>query len=167
MLEECAGVLDAESETDLVFTDRQDFGDSEERWQAGRFELGRLKYFNQIAYSAMFRRSMWQTIGGYRVNVSGFDDWDFWLAAAARGFRGHHLPRPLLLHRRHPDSQLWGILPEYERLYARIILNNRGVYSGAEVALAERYLATGETATLLSSSKFIFLYHYLQGQAHA
>jgi glycosyltransferase involved in cell wall biosynthesis len=160
MLETCARTLDAEPETALVFTDREDFGALEGIYEAHRFELGRLKYFNQIGYCSMFRRTMWEAIGGYRTNVSGFDDWDFWLAAAARGFIARHHPQPLLRHRRHPTSQLHAIIDEYERLFATVILNNRTVFSDDEVSVAEKYLATGERSTLLRAGKRIFMMKY-------
>jgi glycosyltransferase involved in cell wall biosynthesis len=157
MLEECAGVLDAEPDTALVYTDREDFGDVEQVWPAGRYALDRLKYFNQIGYCSLFRRSVWQAIGGYRVNVSGVDDWDFWIAAAARGFRAQHLPKPHLKHRTRRGSLMWRILGDYERLHARIVLNNREVYSSAEVEMAERFLATGDPAPFLKAARLLFL----------
>jgi glycosyltransferase involved in cell wall biosynthesis len=162
MLAACARLLDDQPETALVFTDRQDFGDLTGVWAAGLFEVNRIKYFNQLSYCTMFRRTMWEAIGGYRINVSGFADWDFWVAAAARGFRGHHLPAPLLLHRRHPRSHLPQIVGDYERLFATIILNNREVYSAREIEAAGRFLATGEPAALLRISKLIFAQHYPQ-----
>jgi glycosyltransferase involved in cell wall biosynthesis len=144
MLETCAHVLDEQRQTALVFTDRRDFGAMEGLVPAGRFELGRLKYFNQIPYCSMYRRELWEAIGGYRLNVSGFDDWDFWLAAAARGFCGHHIPQAMLQHRRRRDSQLVTIMGDYERLYANIILNNREVYAESEIAAAHGYLSQGK-----------------------
>ncbi|WP_135468307.1 glycosyltransferase [Crenalkalicoccus roseus] len=38
----------------------------------------------------------------------GFEDWDFWLRAAARGFRGRHLPHAGFRYRRRPESMLAG-----------------------------------------------------------
>ena len=163
MLEECAVLLDADAEIAVVYTDRRDFGDVDGEWPAGKFALGHLKYFNQIAYCSLFRRSMWEDLGGYRVNVTGFDDWDFWVAAAARGYRGKHLPKPLLRHRRHRQSHLWRIVGEYERLHARIILNNRGAYSAAEVEIADRFLREGTASALLTSARIVFLGRYYAG----
>ena len=160
MVASCAAILDARPEIAVVFTDRQDFGALDGRHVSGRFELARLKYFNQLPYCSLLRRSVWEAVGGYRVNVSGFDDWDFWIAAAARGFRGHHLAEPLLRHRRHHTSQLTTVMRDYERLYALIILNNASVYSGAERAAAARFLATGEPAPLLGASRLIFTQRY-------
>lgn len=163
MLEECSALLDADPGLALVYTDREDFGDVERVWTAGKYELRRLKYFNQLPYCSLFRKSVWQDIGGYRVNVSGFDDWDFWVAAAARGFRGRHLPKPFLKHRRHAGSLLWRMLGDYERLHARIMLNNGVAYSDAEVAMAQRFLAGGEVPSVLSSARFVFLARYYDG----
>jgi len=170
MLERCVSILDSQPDTGVVFTDRQDFGDLTSVWVAGRFDLSRLKYFNQLPYCSMFRREMWEAIGGYRRNVSGFADWDFWIAAASRGFLGHHLPDPLLHHRRHQNSHLARIMGDYERLFANIILNNREVYSEDEIAAADLFLATGEPVALLRLSKLIFAQNYplppCRGAAH-
>ncbi len=160
MLADCGAMLDADASLDLVYTDRQDFGDSNRRWASGRFELARLKYFNQLAYCGLYRRSLWQAVGGYRVNVSGFDDWDFWLAAALHGARAQHLPAPYLLHRRRRQSQLWGILPRYEALHAQIMLNHPAAYDEAELAAARRYLDDGSPAAVLSAARRVFLHHY-------
>ena len=156
MLQACADALDDQPDTAIVFTDRQDFGELQGCHAAGRYELARLKYFNQISYCSLYRREVWEAIGGYRVNVNGFDDWDFWVAAAVRGFRGHHLPQPLHRHRRRGGSFLMRIADDYERLFATIILNNREAYSETEIAAASRYLTSGQPAGLLQWSKRIF-----------
>jgi glycosyltransferase involved in cell wall biosynthesis len=163
MLEECSLPLDADPSLGLVYTDREDFGDIQQVWFAGKYELRRLKYFNQIPYCSLYRKSVWQAIGGYRVNVSGFDDWDFWVAASARGIRGRHVRKPLVQHRRHEGSLMWRLLDEYERLHARIMLNNGEAYSEAEVAMAKRYLTSGEGSSILRSAKFVFLARYYEG----
>jgi glycosyltransferase involved in cell wall biosynthesis len=161
MLESCAAVLDAEPDITLVYTDREEFGDVEATWKAGQYDLARLKYFNQMSYCSMYRRAMWEALGGYRLNVNGFDDWDFWIAAAARGMRGRHVPGALLKHRKRKDSQMLQIVNGYEALFAKIILNNRETYSAHEVKAAEALVSTGEVAPFLRSAKFIFMGHFL------
>jgi glycosyltransferase involved in cell wall biosynthesis len=163
MLEECAAVLDTQPEIDLVYTDREDFGDVEAVSAAGTYAVERLKYFNQLGYCTLYRRSIWDAVGGYRANVSGFDDWDFWLATALRGYQGSHLPKPLFKHRRRATSLLWRLLPDFERLHAQIVLNNRDAYSDAEIRMAQRFLDHGEPATMLRSARFVFLARYYQG----
>jgi glycosyltransferase involved in cell wall biosynthesis len=163
MLQECFALLEAAPEIALVYTDRQDFGDIEKIWPAGAYDLERLKYFNQLSYCGMFRKSLWASLGGYRINVSGFDDWDFWIAAALRGFGAAHLPKPLLKHRRRRDSSMWQVLHRYEELYARIMLNNPEAYSRAELEEARRFISSGEPSPVLKASKFVFLSRYYEG----
>jgi glycosyltransferase involved in cell wall biosynthesis len=67
MLDECARILDADPEPGIVYCDRQDFGDIEQRVESGPFELQRLKYFNQLAYCSMYRRSVWQAAASRRA----------------------------------------------------------------------------------------------------
>lgn len=160
MIGDCAALLDGDPSIEITYTDRQDFGDSTQRWSAGCFDLDRLKYFNQLSYCALYRRSLWHRVGGYRTNVTGFDDWDFWLAAALLGAKAYYLPQPYLLHRRRASSQLWDLLPSYETLYARIILNNADAFSDREQGVARAFLNGGKPAGLLCSSRFIFLHHY-------
>lgn len=160
MLATCAAVLATDRQVDVVFTDREDFGELTGIFQSGRFELDRLKYFNQLPYAALYRREVWTATGGYQINVSGFDDWGFWVAAAARGFRGHHVRAPLFQHRRRRGSQLGQLIGDYERLYAQIILNNRDAYDAAEVAAAVRFLATGKRAALLQAGRAVFERNY-------
>jgi len=170
-IEACLTALKNKPTAQLVFFDRQDFGDSSLRWKAGSFELARLKFFNQLSYCVLYRRTLWQSIGGYRLNVSGFDDWDFWLAAALQNTQSCYLPEAYLLHRRHSHSQLWGLLPRYEELYSKIILNNGEAFTNAEKALAETFLITGESTSFLRASRFLFLGTYyppsLKTEIHA
>jgi glycosyltransferase involved in cell wall biosynthesis len=163
MLERCAAVLDDADEIDIVYTDREDFGDINGVHPAGNYTIERLRYFNQIGYCSMYRRSVWQRIGGYRTNVTGFDDWDFWLAAALEGCRAQHVPEPLFRHRRHRDSLLWQLLPQFERLHAQIILNNRAAYTELEASAALSFLEGGEVASMLRSARFVFLARYFEG----
>jgi len=156
MLATCAAVLDADPDVAVVFTDRRDFGASSGVFPAGVFDLARLKYFNQIPYAALYRRQAWSAVGGYQPNISGFDDWGFWVAVAGLGLRGQRVPEPLFHHRRRPGSQLASIVGRYERLYAQLIVNNRRFYDDAEVTAALRYLATGERTALLVASRAIF-----------
>ena len=160
MLADCVAVLDANADIALVYSDRQDFGDNQQYYTAGQFELARLKYFNQLSYCALYRRTLWQAVGGYKTNVSGFDDWDFWLAAAIYGAKAYYLPKAYLLHRRHAVSQLWQLLPNYEMLHAKIILNNACAFSDNEQQAAKDFLSSGKTSSLLISSRFLFLNHY-------
>lgn len=160
-LEACVSALDADPDVSIIYFDREEFGDVAALWPAGSFALDRLRYFNQLSYCTLYRRSLWEALGGYRTNVTGLDDWDFWVNAAACGFQARYIPEPFLKHRKRAGSQMWRLLDKYDRLFAKIILNNRAVYSQAEVSMAEALLVTGESAPLFRATRAIFMANFL------
>ncbi len=160
MLAACVSALEQTLDASIAYTDRRDFGDFEHVWSAGSFDLARLKYFNQLTYCALFRRTLWQAVGGYRSNVDGFDDWDFWIACAAKNTLAVHLPHPYLLHRRRRDSRLWTLIDHYERLFSQIILNHPDVYSAREVHEAQCFLSDGTVSSTIRLSRVIFRERY-------
>jgi glycosyltransferase involved in cell wall biosynthesis len=166
MLAACAARLDADPALAIVYPDRREFGAVERHAPAGRFALAHLKYFNQLSYCAMYRRSLWQAIGGYATNVSGFDDWDFWIAAALMGARAEHLPEPPLWHRRRADSQMMRIVADYDRLFAQVIVNRQAAYSAAELAAARAVLRGEPAGAPIRAARFVFLAHF-EGRAAA
>ena len=62
---------------------------------------------NHCEAGSLVRREVFEA--GIRFNEAmrqGFEDWDFWLAAAAAGFRGQHVPRLGFRYRRRKDSMV-------------------------------------------------------------
>jgi hypothetical protein len=56
---------------------------------------------------SLFRKSVWQTVGGYTVRQGPhYEDWNFWCKAFKAGFRFHYTPVTVYEHRSRPDSML-------------------------------------------------------------
>ena len=53
---------------------------------------------------SVFRREVYETIGGFDESLRTNEDYDYWLRAACRGFRFHRNDRPLGRYRRRDDS---------------------------------------------------------------
>jgi glycosyltransferase involved in cell wall biosynthesis len=104
-LELLAGALDRER-WDLAYSDVLRFG-AEEGWLRARsldpVELGRQ---NWITVSAMFRRDLFDAIGGFDAAFDrvGFEDYDFWLRAVRAGARGGPVEGCHLEWRRHEEG---------------------------------------------------------------
>jgi glycosyltransferase involved in cell wall biosynthesis len=71
---------------------------------------------------SMFRRSVYEAIGGFDESMRTNEDYDFWLRAAVAGFRFARNDRPLGMYRRRADSlsagdvrMLRGILYVYSK----------------------------------------------------
>jgi glycosyltransferase involved in cell wall biosynthesis len=157
MLEECVNVLDHHKTISIIYTDRQDFGEVEQTVAAGKFDIEYIKYFNQISYCSMYRKQMWEQIGGYRVNMRVSEDWDFWVAAASLGYIGYHIHKPLFQYCRRSDGLFQEVAKNYEKVFAQIILNNHHVYDQNEIENAKQVLSDDSNVLMMNLvSKFFY-----------
>jgi len=89
-LRKLADALQANPEVDATYAILEDFGDQRNIRSALAWDVDRLCRANYIDAQAMFRRSAWERLGGYRADddlVYGWEDWDLWLRLAATGGR--------------------------------------------------------------------------------
>jgi glycosyltransferase involved in cell wall biosynthesis/Tfp pilus assembly protein PilF len=140
MIEECLEVLESDPGVAIAYTDRLDFDGVDQVVYAGVYDFPRLRYANHLSYCALFRREVWDAVGGYRTNVKGVEDWDFWVAAGAKGFNGRRIPKPLFKYRRHDTGIFQEALADFDRKSAQVLLNNREAYEERDIANAREIL---------------------------
>ncbi|MFC7690782.1 glycosyltransferase family 2 protein [Paeniroseomonas aquatica] len=108
VLARALAALDAAPEAvGWVYPDIDEFGGRRDWTTAGGFSLLQLLGTNYCDAGSVVRRRMLDH--GLRFDESlrqGFEDWDFWLTAAGRGWRGQHLPMAGFRYRRRPESML-------------------------------------------------------------
>ena len=148
MLEECLNLLVQNREVAIAYTDRQDFDGVDRVIAAGDYDFSKLKYGNQISYCALYRKEVWDKIGGYRTNIKGCEDWDFWVAAGSRGYFGHRIAEPLFKYRRHDTGVYQEVLKSYPQKHAQIVLNNPEVFDPSEITLAQKILGRKDEEVL-------------------
>jgi glycosyltransferase involved in cell wall biosynthesis len=93
----------------------------------------RLLYRHTIGPTALTRRELFEDVGGYDHEISeaivmGYEDWEFWLHAVARGWHGVKVPEVTFLYRRHGTTMLSGARREYRRWYRAIRAKHRDLY---------------------------------------
>jgi glycosyltransferase involved in cell wall biosynthesis len=72
---------------------------------APAYTLRRMLFSNLIFSTALFRRTDWETAGGYDPGmVHGCEDWDFWLSLIERGGEVVRIPEVLFYYRIREDS---------------------------------------------------------------
>ena len=101
---EAIAMLDAEPATGVVYGDRREFGARSGDVAVPELDLPRMLWSNYIDACAVVRRTVWNEVGGYDVAFTDWEDWDFWLGAAGRGWRFVHLPWPTFEYRIRPGS---------------------------------------------------------------
>ena len=66
---------------------------------------------------------MWEDLGGFCANTA-YEDWDFWVRAAAGGHRGVRLAEPLYTHVVHGANFSFAARRDDARAKAAIVLNS-------------------------------------------
>ncbi len=90
-----------------VYPDIDAFGWPMQAGMAGAYSVLAHLFDNCSDAGSLVRRDL--LAGGLRFDEAmrdGFEDWDFWLQAVARGWRGQHLPWAGFRYRRRPDSMV-------------------------------------------------------------
>lgn len=69
--------------------------------------LERLKEVNLVIACSLFKREIWERIGGYDENlVDGLEDWDFWLRAVMAGYQVKIIDEMLYNYNKRPDGMI-------------------------------------------------------------
>jgi glycosyltransferase involved in cell wall biosynthesis len=110
------------------------FGDWSGEMTMPGWDPFRLLYRHTIGPTALTRRELFEDIGGYdeeipKATVMGYEDWEFWLHAVARGWHGVKVHEVTFLYRRHGKTMLSGARRDYRRWYRALRSKHRALYA--------------------------------------
>ena len=90
----------------VIYADAEYFGEKTGRWHVQEFDLLSLIRKNFIDACALYRKALWEQVGGYDEQIPwmGLEDWDFWLRVACHGGSFFHLPEIGFEYRVRADS---------------------------------------------------------------
>lgn len=123
-------LLEAESGIGIAYTDLQQFGEGSDFIQAAEFDAKQLPVGNQLNYCSLYRREIWEYVGGYNPNLTyGYEDWDFWVGCVEQGYTAKRIPGALFEYRIKKDSMFTLASQHDSELRARIVVNHPRLYT--------------------------------------
>ena len=150
LLEECVALLDGNPEISIAYPDQLYLLNSGKSQviPAVDWDFNRLRYSNQLPYCSVYRRRVWEDTGGYNTNVRGYEDWDFWIAAGAKGHIGKRIPKALFHYRWHGSGVYSQAVGGDERLRSQIMLNHPQLYDQRSIEKASEVLGQRPSKSL-------------------
>ncbi|RMB57434.1 glycosyltransferase [Dokdonia sinensis] len=91
--QEAIDLLNSNSKIGVVHGNAEYFGEKSGVWGISEFNLDRMLISNFIDACAIYRKELWEKVGGYdeRMPYQGHEDWEFWIALGVRNIKFHHL----------------------------------------------------------------------------
>jgi glycosyltransferase involved in cell wall biosynthesis len=108
------------------------FGEWSGRLAFPAYDPFRLLYRSIVAATSLLRREAFADAGGFDAGLEGYEDWDLYLSALARGWRGIRVPEVVLSYRRHGGSRLSADRVGYRGRYRAIRTKHRGLYARSD-----------------------------------
>ena len=107
-LKEGVSLLKKNPNIGVIYSDAEYFGEKTGRWDVQEFDLLSLIRKNFIDVCALYRKALWEQVGGYdeRMPWMGLEDWDFWLRVARHGGTFFHRSEVGFDYRVRADSQI-------------------------------------------------------------
>ncbi|MBD2892567.1 Undecaprenyl-phosphate 4-deoxy-4-formamido-L-arabinose transferase [Actinomadura sp. RB99] len=144
MLEKTTAVLDADPDVAIASTDLFIFTDIEdlppEVLPLPPYDRELLLQRLIMFYCSLYRREVWETVGGYNEQMDAGEDWDFWIGCAENGFDAHHISEPLF-GVRNKDTGLHVQAAENDlAVRARIVANHSAMFKPLTCAWAQALL---------------------------
>ncbi len=113
-LEKTLWVLERHSQYGFCYSLVQRFGADNTLWKTEPFSLEKALRYNHVPTGAVFRREAWVEAGGFRDELYGQDDWNFWITLGSNGWDGYWINEPLFFYRAH-DASMWSNIKMAER----------------------------------------------------
>jgi GT2 family glycosyltransferase len=133
-LEKCVLMMEGNAGISLVYSWLRVTGEEERVWKSESLDLDRLRYYNHVSISAVFRREVALEGGGFCAAMrEGYEDWEFWLRLGALGYRGEVIPEMLVNYRRHTAAFMNRARKRHAELFDDIYRRNSAVFEDADI----------------------------------
>lgn len=128
-IEKAYRVMEDKPQVGFVTCGMEYFGDDYWVWMPPPFDFDRLLLQNYVNVASLFRKKAWQDVGGYNESMlDGYEDWDFWISLAEKGWLGDTIEEVLFFYRRHGKTMSHDAGQKHEFIYKQIQANHPDLY---------------------------------------
>lgn len=128
-LEKTVPILEKNSSVGFVGTGIRHFGNEDREYIPPPFSFYKLLYHNLYIVTSLFRKEAWEQVGGFNeAFIYGYEDWDFWISLAKKGWMGDCVPEILFNYRSHGKSKIHEAKGRHHYIVSQIIANHRDLY---------------------------------------
>ncbi len=130
-IEETVKILANNPDTGIVYSKARLFGTQNKEWKLPDYSKSNILYANCIFVSAMFRKSDFISIGGYKECMKdGYEDWDLWLSFIEKGFNVHRIDKILFNYRKHNKNSRSSQITKKQmnNIYKTILKHHTSLY---------------------------------------
>ena len=105
---EAIAILENNNEIGVVHGDAEYFGEKSGLWKVDEFDLTRILIGNYIDACAIYRKVLWEKVGGYAENMpfQGHEDWELWIAFGSVGVQFKYLNKITFKYRVTSNSMI-------------------------------------------------------------
>jgi glycosyltransferase involved in cell wall biosynthesis len=90
--------------------------------------------------ASLFRKKCWKEVGGYVTNMTGYQDWNFWLAIITKGYKWFTVKEYLFYYRDRDNSMVKTSDKKRIALTYQIIENNKEYYLKNSIDIIKEYI---------------------------
>ena len=147
-VEQAVAVLEGSLGIGIVYCRAKLFGAVDTEWLLPKYSLSEMLQENVIFCAAMFRKSDWETVGGYDPGmIYGWEDYEFWLSLIEHGCEVYQIPEVLFSYRVASDSMVrskerWQKVAMFKRIFERhqkLFVENIDVWINSLLDVREKY----------------------------
>jgi glycosyltransferase involved in cell wall biosynthesis len=121
--------LEADERLGFAYGRTRFFGDLDTEMTMPPYDPYKLLYRHMIGSTALMRRELFDDVGGFDPEFRGYEDWEFWLHALARGWRGRRVDEVTFEYRRHGGTMNAGARREYRSWYRKLRRKHASLYA--------------------------------------
>lgn len=123
--------LDSEPKLGFSYGWSEFFGNWEGTLKFPPYDPYKLLYRHIVGSTALLRRELFEDVGGFDPAFTAYEDWEFWVHAMGRGWRGQSVDAVTLLYRRHGRTMFVDARARYRVWYRRLREKHSDLYGPA------------------------------------